>query len=50
MPELPEAKLAAVDGREMSGETKFGGKPQFIQGDYTPECCSQRMTLLAPSR
>jgi hypothetical protein len=45
--ELPEVKLAAVDGREMSGDTKFGGKPQFIQGDFTPDCCGQKMTLLA---
>lgn len=47
MPELPEVKLAAVDGREMSGDTKFGGKATFIQGDHTPECCGQKMTLLA---
>jgi hypothetical protein len=47
MAELPEVKLAAVDGREMSGDTKFGGKPQFIQGDYTPDCCDQKMILLA---
>jgi hypothetical protein len=45
--ELPEVKLAAVDGREMSGDTKFGGKPQFIQGNYTPDCCGQKMSLLA---
>jgi hypothetical protein len=47
MSELREVKLAAVGGREMSGDTKFGGIPQFIQGDYTPDCCGQKMALLA---
>jgi hypothetical protein len=47
MEELPEVKLVPADGREASGDTKFGGKPTFIQGDYTPECCGNRMALLA---
>jgi hypothetical protein len=45
--ELPEVKLVAADGRGMSGDTKFGGKPTFIQRDSTPECCGQPMVLLA---
>lgn len=44
---LPEVKLAAADGREMSGATKFGGEATFIQGNYTPDCCAHKMTLLA---
>ncbi|WP_152049227.1 hypothetical protein [Tautonia marina] len=40
-------KLVPADGREVSGGTQFGGKPTFIQGDYTPECCGHRMVLLA---
>jgi hypothetical protein len=47
MDELPEVKLRPIDGREVSGDTKFGGKPTFIQGDHTPECCGKRMVLLA---
>ncbi len=47
MNELPEVKLIPADGREISGATKFGGKPTFIQGDHTPECCGARMALLA---
>jgi hypothetical protein len=47
MHELPELKLAPADGREVSGDTKLGGEPTFIQGDHTPECCGQRMALLA---
>jgi hypothetical protein len=47
MDELPEVKLRPADGRESTGETKFGGKPTFIQGDHTPECCGRRMVLLA---
>lgn len=47
MDELPEVKLVAANGRGSSGETKFGGKPTWIQGDYTPECCDQKMVLLA---
>jgi hypothetical protein len=47
MDELPEVKLIPPDGREVSGNTKFGGKPLFIQGDPTPECCGRKMVLLA---
>ena len=47
MEELPEVKLVPTDGREVAGSTKLGGKPSFIQGDYTPTCCGQKMVLLA---
>jgi hypothetical protein len=46
MNDLPEVKLLPADGREVSGDTKFGGKPQFIQSHNTPECCCQPMALL----
>ena len=42
----PEIPLLPVDGREVSGDTKFGGLPQFIQSRNTPECCGRKMTLL----
>lgn len=44
--ELPEVKLLRPDGREMSGDTHFGGRPQFIQAHHTPECCGRPMALL----
>ena len=47
MDELPEVRLIAADGRGVFRDTKFGGKPTFIQGDHTPECCGRRMVLLA---
>ena len=47
MAELPEIKITFSDGRETSGATHLGGKATFIQGDHTPDCCGQRMTLLA---
>ena len=47
MGQLPELKLLPADGRPASGETKLGGKPQWVQGDHTPECCGSRMVLLA---
>lgn len=45
MSELPEVKLARVDGRGR-GETKLGGKATFLCGNYTGECCGQPMVLL----
>ena len=47
MDELPEVKLVPTNGREATGDTKFGGVATFIQGDHTPECCGRKMTLLA---
>jgi hypothetical protein len=47
MNELPEVKLVPADGRGGSGGTKLGGEADFIQGDYTPDCCGKRMVLLA---
>jgi hypothetical protein len=44
---LPEVKLIPADGRKVAGDTKFGGKAVFIQGDHTPECCGRCMTLFA---
>ncbi len=47
MVELPEIILSRADGKPGTGSTKFGGAAEFIQGDYTPDCCGSRMTLLA---
>jgi hypothetical protein len=47
MNELPEVRLAPADGRDVSGDTKLGGRATFIQGDHTPDCCGQQMALLA---
>ncbi|MFO0850048.1 MAG: hypothetical protein U0871_16060 [Gemmataceae bacterium] len=47
MADLPEVKLIPADGRSATGDTKFGGRATFIQGDFTPDCCGKRMALLA---
>jgi hypothetical protein len=45
MHELPEVKLVPADGRDVPGETKFGGRPTIIQGHRPPECCGVTMQL-----
>ena len=44
---LPEVNLMRADGCPTSNGTKFGGLPQFIQCDSTPDCCGRPMALLA---
>lgn len=44
---LPEVKLLRADDREACAGTRFGGWPQFIQVDNTPDCCGRPMALLA---
>ena len=46
MHELPEVKLVRVYGGPTRGETKFGGKPTFLCGEFKEECCGQPMVLL----
>jgi hypothetical protein len=46
MSELPEVKLLRADGRATVGETKLGGKPTFLCGEFQEECCGQPMVLL----
>lgn len=45
---LREIKLKASDGTNLH-ETKFGGKPDWIQNDETPRCpdCKAKMSLVA---
>ena len=47
MEELPEIKLIRANGSQTRGETRFGGKPTVICGEFNEECCGQRMVLLA---
>jgi uncharacterized protein YwqG len=47
MAELPEVRLAPVPaGVKGSAGTKLGGKPQWIQAEWRPECCNQPMSFL----
>ena len=46
MGDFAEVKLVPADGRAVSGDTKFGGQPTFIQSRNTPECCGRAMSLL----
>jgi hypothetical protein len=44
---LPEHKLVRADSD--SGEplgTKLGGTPDFIQAEWQPECCGEKMVFL----
>jgi hypothetical protein len=44
--ELPEVKLIRADGKPCSGESKFGGRPPWLCGEFKEECCGQPMVLL----
>ena len=46
MDELPETRLVREDRRQVGGETKLGGRPTFLCGEFTEECCSEPMVLL----
>lgn len=43
---LPEVKLLRSDGQQMFGDSRFGGHPQFIQVNNTPDWCGHAMALL----
>lgn len=48
MAELPEIRLAVATAADAgSVGTKLGGRPEWIQTEWEPQCCGQPMTFLA---
>jgi hypothetical protein len=47
MAELPEIRLGPIQFDPYNPPaTKLGGKPEWIQVEWKPECCGQPMTFL----
>lgn len=47
MRQLPEIRLVPIETEaDKPAGTKLGGKPDWIQTEWDPDCCGQPMTFL----